>query len=137
MSELSSAAISAKDAITMPETIQHYFDTLNAKAFEQTAELFTQAGQLCPPFDKPIAGREAIARYLIKEASDMTFSPSQCAPAKSEAGKAFMVSGKVKNSLFAVNVSWLFVLNASAEIELVQVKLLAKLEELLRLNQSA
>jgi len=153
MSQLSSAkVVSTEAAIALPEAIQRYFDTINAKDFEQTAALFAEAGQLFPPFDKPIHGQEAIAQYLTKEASDMTFSPSHCAPeyapeyapegasegalANSESAKAFLVKGKVKNSLFAVNVSWLFSLSASDEIEFVKVKLLAKLNELLKLNQA-
>ncbi len=136
MSQISSAdAISTEGAIAMPEAIQRYFDTVNAKEFDQTAALFAEAGQLFPPFEKPVQGREAIAQYLIKEASDMTFSPVQCTPADSEDNEAFTVKGKVKNSLFAVNVSWLFILNASDEIELVKVKLLAKLEDLIKLNR--
>lgn len=137
MSQLSSAeVVSTEAAIALPETIQRYFDTINAKDFEQTAALFAEAGQLFPPFDKPIQGHEAIAQYLTKEASDMTFSPAQCAPASSEENEAFLVKGKVKNSLFAVNVSWLFSLRASNEIDFVKVKLLAKLDELLKLNRA-
>ena len=137
MSQLSSAAVvSTEAAIALPETIQRYFNTINAKDFEQTAALFAEAGQLFPPFDKPIQGQEAIAQYLTKEAIDMTFSPAHCALANSESANAFIVKGKVKNSLFAVNVSWLFGLNASNEIEFVKVKLLAKLDELLKLNQT-
>ena len=143
-SQLSSTeAISTEAAIAMPEAIQRYFDTVNAKDFDQTAALFAAEGQLFPPFEKPVQGHEAIAHYLNQEASDMTFSPSNIAsqsaseraPADSYSGEAFTVKGKVKNSLFAVNVSWLFVLNASGEIESVKVKLLAKLEELLKLNR--
>ncbi len=142
MSQLSSAeAASPEAAIALPKPIQRYFETINGKDFEQTAALFAEDGQLFPPFDKPIQGREAIAQYLTKEASDMTFSPSQCVPAppepaSPESAEAFLVKGKVKNSLFAVNVSWLFSLTASDEIEFVKVKLLAKLEELLKLNQA-
>lgn len=121
--------------VDMPKPVQRYFETLNAKAFEQTVALFAADGQMFPPFDKPIVGREAIAQYLTKEASDMTFSPMHCEPTDAEFAEAFMVKGKVKNSLFAVNVSWLFGLDRAGNIEAVKIKLLAKLEELMKLNR--
>ncbi len=62
-------------ALSIPVQIQRYFDTLNDRAFEQTADLFALDGQLVPPFEKPIQGRSAIAHYLATEAREMTFIP--------------------------------------------------------------
>lgn len=132
-----SANTSPNTSLAMPTAIQQYFDTVNDKAFEQTAALFSEAGELVPPFEKPIQGKEAIAQYLTKEASDMTFHPSECTPAEEQTpdSHTFLVKGKVKNSLFSVNVGWQFDLNSAEEITFVKVKLLAKLEELLKLNR--
>lgn len=136
MSQASSTVdISAQADTTMPAAIQQYFDTVNNKAFEQTATLFAKEGELVPPFEKPVQGREAIAQYLAKEARDMIFSPSECVADKESGDRTFWVKGKVKNSLFVVNVGWQFILTEADEIEFVKVKLLAKLEELLKLNR--
>ena len=124
------------EVATLPQAVQAYFNTVNRKAFEETADLFAEDGQLVPPFDKPIVGREAIATYLKKEASDMTFTPMACEPAEvdSSMGESFAVKGKVKNSLFVVNVSWQFDVQETGEIASVKVKLLASLKELMNLR---
>ena len=123
--------------LVLPKAVEAYFEMVNQKDFEQTAGLFAAEGKLVPPFDKPIVGRDAIAAYLTKEASDMTFTPLECEPDKDAetSGESFVVKGKVKNSLFVVNVGWQFILRESGEIEAVKVKLLASLKELMKIRQ--
>ena len=125
--------------LVLPKVVEAYFETVNRKDFEQTVALFVEEGTLVPPFDKPIVGRDAIAAYLEKEASDMTFTPMESEPIEDTDASAdtqrFAVKGKVKNSLFIVNVGWQFDLTESNEIESVQVKLLASLKELMNLKR--
>ena len=128
-------------SLSLPALVQSYFDALNAKDFERAAVLFSNQGRLIPPFEKPIEGREAIAHYLATEASEMTLSPLTCELQNQsenltdEATPSFRVEGKVKHSLFTVNVAWLFDMAANDEIESVQIKLLASLKELLKVRQ--
>ncbi len=125
----------------LPESIQRYFDRLNQGEFERAAALFAEDGQLLPPLEKPIRGRAAITHYLSTEADGMTLTPLRCetsepsAQTEEEPTVDFVVRGKVKTSLFVVNVAWQFSLNAADEITRVKIKLLAKLEELLKFKQ--
>lgn len=125
------------DALALPEQIQRYFEHLNQGEFEQAAALFAEDGQMLPPFEQPILGRAAIAQYLTAEASGMTMTPQRCEkpdPIIEIEGKqvSFIVGGKVKTSLFVVNVAWNFSLNEADEITQVKIKLLARLDELLK-----
>lgn len=127
--------------LNLPARIENYFDALNQKDFDLAAGLFTEQGQLIPPFEKPIEGREAIAHYLATEAGEMTLTPLTCEQEISESellqssSRSFRVEGKVKHSLFLVNVAWQFSLVANDEIESVQIKLLASLKELLKVKR--
>jgi hypothetical protein len=47
----------------------------------------------------------------------------------------YHIQGRVKTNYFTINVSWLIQLNAAKEILLVEVKLLAALEELLKFSK--
>jgi hypothetical protein len=119
-------------------TILRYFETLNAEAFQLTASLFSEAGILYPPFEAGVVGREAIATYLEKEAKGMKALPREgiVQPAETESYESKVkVMGKVQTSLFSINVSWCFELNAQDEILTIRVKLLAALEELLSLQR--
>jgi len=44
------------------------------------------------------------------------------------------IQGRAENAFFGVHVEWIFVLNSHDEIEVLEVKLLASLEELLPLQ---
>lgn len=129
------------DELILPKLIHSYFDALNQKDFPRAAALFSQQGQLIPPFEKPIEGREAIAHYLATEASEMTLTPLSCEPqnepkSTEEASlRSFRVEGKVKHTLFLVNVAWQFDMTTANEIESVQIKLLASLKELLKVKR--
>ncbi len=135
------AATDQAGSLSLPALVQSYFDALNAKDFERTAALFSEQGRLIPPFEKPIEGREAIAHYLATEASEMTLTPLTCEPQnesenlKNEATQSFRVEGKVKHSLFIVNVVWQFDLATTDKIESVQIKLLASFKELLKVKR--
>ncbi len=142
--------MSTAAALNIPAQIQRYFDTLNDRAFEQTAALFAPDGQLVPPFEKPIQGREAIAQYLTDEASEMTFTPAESELLAPDVDKdepvctqTWLVKGKVKTSLFTVNVAWQFELSMTAleayennsSIQTVGIKLIASLNELLKFKR--
>jgi len=121
-------------------TIYQYFIRLNNGEFMETAQLFAEQGCLNPPFEESIAGREAIARYLEREAKGMNFCPERgeiipkvgvAAPLKNSDRTQYQIHGKVKTNFFTVNVSWSIELNAAREIMAVDVKLLASINELL------
>jgi SnoaL-like domain len=161
-SAASEAVASSADRLSEP-TIRRYFETFNAEDFQATASLFAAEGGLYPPFEGAVVGREAIAAYLQKEAKGMKALPHQetllhpesdspesdspesssLEPSSPEPGSfvwtedksEYKVTGKVLTALFSVNVSWKFVLNSESQILTVRVKLLAGLEELLRLKQ--
>ena len=117
-------------------SIIDYFETINKEAFEQTAALFAEDGQLLAPFEKPLVGRDAIASYLAKEATGMKLLPQRGEIAISEDNTQQVdITGKVKTSLFAVNVGWYFNLNEEGKINRVRVKLLASPQELLNLQK--
>lgn len=129
------------EELSLPDSVHRYFETANAGDFEQTADLFAAEGQLVPPFEQPIVGRDAIAQYLSAEATGMSFIPMRSEAVdleESESDESLLqrclVRGKVKTSLFTVNVAWEFALNPAQEILVVKVKLLAKLNELLKLK---
>ncbi|MBE9044181.1 nuclear transport factor 2 family protein [Pleurocapsales cyanobacterium LEGE 10410] len=115
--------------------IVNYFATINREEFAATAALFEPAGEMLAPFEKPIVGREAIATYLDQEARGMKLLPSQGICETTEDGIArIRVSGKVKTSLFSVNVAWFFHLNADRQLTKARIKLLASPQELLGLQ---
>ena len=116
-------------------TVGRYFQTFNQGDFLATAGLFSEAGQLLPPFEEPIVGRDAIHTYLKHEADGMEATPKELV-VEPLAGdrKQVTVKGSVKAIVFKVNAAWLFTLNAQGKIDQVQVKLLASLQELLTLR---
>lgn len=112
--------------------ILRYFETLNEEAFEATSQLFAVDGVMQPPFEQPIEGKAAIATYLQAEAKGLRLQPRQGVARSLEDGcTAVEVSGKVETPIFAVNVSWLFTLNANKELAIAKIKLLASPQELL------
>jgi hypothetical protein len=117
-------------------TISAYFRTLNRGESADTAALFADIGCLNPPFENPIEGRKSIANYLEKEARGMIFCPESGAILiKDDEIIQYQIQGQVKTNYFTINVSWLFQLNGDREILLVEVKLLAALDELLKFSR--
>ncbi len=116
-------------------TIEQYFQSLNAGDYEKTASLFAENGVMHPPFESGIVGRDAILSYLNKEAIDIKACPRE---GTSETSKDNLtqtkVAGKVETPWFAVNVSWLFILNEFQILD-VKIKLLASPQELLSLRK--
>jgi hypothetical protein len=117
--------------------IDDYFTRLNQSDFAGVVELFADLGYLHPPFEKKICGREAIYRYLQAEAIDIEALPqSVTLTADRDERTIYQIAGKVKTSLFTVNISWTIELNTDRQIECVTIKLLAELQELLGLDRS-
>ena len=108
---------------------------MNAGDFETTAAMFASDGVLNAPFEEPVVGREAIVAYLQAEAEEMQLDPREAVSEKSESGNVeILIIGKVDTPLFAVNVSWQFLLDFQGEITSVTVKLLTEPQELLILR---
>lgn len=112
-----------------------YFDHFNQANFTAVANLFAVEGQLLPPFESAIVGREAIASYLAAEAKGMKAIPQESTETSLPTGETeVQVMGQVQTPLFSVRVSWQFVLSPDSEIRSVRIKLLAALRELLHLK---
>ena len=117
-------------------TIQQYFQSLNAGDYEKTASLFAENGVMHPPFEYGIVGKDAILSYLNKEAIDIKACPREGTSETLEDNLTqTKVAGKVETPWFAVNVSWLFILNKNLQILDVKIKLLASPQELLSLRK--
>jgi len=118
--------------------VEQYFDSFNRGQFEQTASLFSPAGQLIPPFEGSIVGSENILHYLNKQANSMAATPQDWTVAPKDGGQWQVdVLGKVKALVFQVNVSWQFLVTATGEIERADIKLMASPKELLSLRSVA
>ena len=119
-------------------TVQQYFDSFNQKKFEQTAALFAQAGQLTAPFEGATVGPNNIQQYLEKKAQNMSATPQRWDFSIAEEDRWHVeVTGKVKTSVFQVNVSWLFFVNDNSQLTSARVKLIASPAELLNLRAVA
>ncbi len=112
----------------------NYFVTINQEEFATTAALFAEAGELLAPFEKSLVGKEKIAAYLTKEAKGMKLLPKQGIKETEADFAKYKILGKVKTSLFSVNVAWNFTLNADRQITTAEIKLLASPQELLGLQ---
>jgi hypothetical protein len=117
-------------------TIEKYFQTINQGDYQATAQLFTKEGILKAPFELPIAGKDEIVKYLTAEAKGMKLIPRQGnQESRQEELCLYQIQGKVKTSLFSVNVAWDFLLNRMSEIVEVKIKLLASPQELLKIRR--
>jgi hypothetical protein len=117
-------------------TVLHYFQTLNAGKFEETAALFAKDGVMHPPFESGIVGRDAITRYLQQEAQNVKAYPHEGVVETLEGEQIqFQVRGKAQTSWCGVNVLWTFILNQQKEILYTRIKLLASPKELLNLRR--
>lgn len=128
------APILTSKEISQP-VVLNYFETFNSEDFDVTANLFAVNGELIPPFEKSIVGKEEIAAYLKKEARGMKAYPcEETIELLENNDKKVLVSGRVQTPLFGVNVAWQFILNPENEISSVKIKLLASLQELAKLK---
>jgi hypothetical protein len=114
--------------------ISDYFATVNQAEFVKTASLFAENGTLLPPFEKPIIGRANIAAYLSKAAKGIKIFPQQGICEIESDLQKHKVLGKVKTTLFSVNVAWYFTLSQEDKLATVKIKLLASPQELLSLQ---
>jgi len=113
-----------------------YFETLNARQFQETAALFADDGVMYPPFESAIVGREAIFTYLQQEAENIQACPREGIVQNIENDQIqFQVTGKVQTSWCRVNVTWLFIVNVQRQIIGAKIKLLASPQELIALRQ--
>lgn len=119
------------------QVVEQYFDTLNRQNFQATAALFAEDGVLYPPFEAGVVGPVAIAHYLASEAIGIELCPHHAIIEPLEDGNfQVRVTGKVQMPLFGVNVSWNFVVSPQLQLCAVGIRLLAALEDLLRLKNS-
>lgn len=120
-------------------TVLNYFAALNADDFESALALFTPDGALQPPFQKPIVGPEAIAKYMRSEAQGLNLMPQQgISETLPDGSKQLKVTGVVQTPWFGVNVGmnigWRFLLNPQGKIFFVAIDMLASPQELLNLR---
>ena len=126
------------EGMTEP-TVLRYFDALNTDDFQTAIALFTDDGALQPPFQKPLVGQEAIARYMRAEAQGLNIMPQQgISETLPNGSKQIKVTGIVQTPWFGVNVgmniSWRFLLNPEGKIFFVAIDMLASPQELLNLR---
>ena len=130
--------MSAVEGIKEPSVLG-YFEAMNADNFEAAIALFTTDGALQPPFQKPIVGREAIAKYMRAEAQGLNIMPKQgICEVLPDGAKQLKITGVVQTPWFGVNVgmniSWRFLINPKGEIFFVAIDMLASPQELLNLR---
>lgn len=124
-------------SLQQTQTVQQYFKNFNQGDFLTTSQLFSEAGQLLPPFEEPIVGPNAIHAYLKREAAGMEAIPQETSTqVLAEGQQQVTVRGRVKAMVFVVNVAWVFDLDKQGNIRQVEVKLLASLQELFTIRQS-
>lgn len=117
-------------------TILQYFETLNAGEFEATSQLFALGGEMKPPFEDSIIGRDAITSYLRKEAPGLIAMPSAGIFQETEQNcTEFQVTGRVQMPMFGVNVTWFFTLDSNHQLIFTRIKLNASPQELVKLRR--
>jgi hypothetical protein len=120
------------ETIIWPEQLTSYFKDVNAQRASSAANLFCEGGVLVAPLGIQVRGREAIAAYLEDKCSGMTLYPEQVEVLDSS---VVIVAGHVRCPAFNVNVEWKFHL-VGTEIAVLQVRLLASLQQLSHLRNS-
>ncbi len=125
-------ALKTRETIILPEQLISYFEAVNAHRNLSAADLFCESGALVAPLGVQVRGREAIAAYLADKCSGMTLYPEQI---EVLAPSVIVVMGHVKCPAFNVNVEWKFHL-VGTEIAVLQVRLLASLQQLSHLRNS-
>jgi len=110
--------------------IADYFHYFNAGDFAAVASLFAADGWLQPPFEEPMTGPAAIARYLQREATGIQCQPHSARRASGQ----IRVLGRVHAPGFSLNVAWQFAFSRDGKLASTQIELLASLEELFSLS---
>jgi hypothetical protein len=112
--------------------IYNYFSSLNDGDFDGVSDLFAEDGYLHPPFERAIVGKDAICKYLQLEAKDVAAFPESGTIVERPNGAiGYQIAGRVKMSIFEINVGWSIELTERHEITAVKVELLAALQDLL------
>ncbi len=114
------------------QTLGTYFDAVNAQRPSAAASLFCEEGVLVAPLGVQVRGRVAIATYLADKCEGMALHPEQISLVDSS---TIVILGRVKCPAFTVHVEWKFHM-AEAEIAVLQVRLLASLQQLTHLRHS-
>ncbi|MBD2388255.1 orange carotenoid protein N-terminal domain-containing protein [Cylindrospermum sp. FACHB-282] len=127
------------DGVTEPAVLG-YIEAMNTDNFEAAVALFTADGALQPPFQKPIVGREAIAKYMREEAQGLNMMPQMgICDVQSDGSKQLKVTGVVQTPWFGVtvgmNISWRFLINPEGKIFFVAIDMLASPQELMNLRR--
>ncbi|WP_016952975.1 orange carotenoid protein N-terminal domain-containing protein [Anabaena sp. PCC 7108] len=127
------------DGITEPAVLG-YIEAMNADNFDAAVALFTTDGALQPPFQKPIVGLEAIAKYMREEAQGLNMMPQQgICEVQPDGSKQLKITGVVQTPWFGVtvgmNIAWRFLINPQGKIFFVAIDMLASPQELLNLRR--
>lgn len=129
--------IAQAHALQAEPQIQSYFEGFNAGNFEAVSNLFAAEGVLQAPFESAIVGKPDILAYLQREAAGMQANPQEMSCETLVDGRRqVVVKGRAKAILFTVNVAWTFLINQSQQLDRVEVKLLASLQELVNFRPS-
>jgi hypothetical protein len=127
------------DGITEP-AVFGYIEAMNADNFDAAIALFTNEGALQPPFQKPIVGQKAIAKYMREEAQGLNMMPQQgICEVQPDGSKQLKITGVVQTPWFGVtvgmNISWRFLINPEGKIFFLAIDMLASPQELMNLRQ--
>jgi hypothetical protein len=125
-------ALMTNEYSALLQHITNYFDTVNAQQNLSAASLFCEEGVLVAPLGVQMRGRAAIATYLADKCEGMALYPEQVSLVDS---RTIVVVGRVKCPAFAVQVEWKFHM-VRTEIAVLQVRLLASLQQLAHLRHS-
>jgi hypothetical protein len=127
------------DGVTEPAVLG-YIEAMNADNFDAAIALFTADGALQPPFQKPIVGTAAIAKYMREEAQGLNMMPQKgICEVRGDGSKQLKITGVVQTPWFGVNVgmniAWRFLINPEGKIFFVAIDMLASPQELLQLTR--
>ncbi len=128
------------DGITEPAVIK-YIESMNADNFDAAVALFADDGALQPPFHKPIAGKQAIGKYMREEAQGLNMMPKKgISESRPDGSKQLKITGVVETPWFGANVgmniAWRFLVNPEGKIFFVAIDMLASPKELLNLGRN-
>ncbi|MGM3306782.1 orange carotenoid protein N-terminal domain-containing protein [Anabaena sp. WFMT] len=127
------------EGVTEPAVLG-YIEAMNADNFDAAIALFTPDGALQPPFQKPIVGTQAIAKYMREEAQGLNMMPQQgICEVRGDGSKQLKITGVVQTPWFGVtvgmNIAWRFLINPEGKIFFVAIDMLASPQELLQLTR--
>ena len=125
------------EGVTNP-TVLSYMDNMNANDFDAIISLFLPDGALQPPFQRPIAGKDAVLRFFNEECQNLVLVPERGISEQADGGYTqIKITGKVQTPWFGsgvgMNISWRFLLDPDNKIFFVAIDLLASPKELLNL----